>query len=147
MTYETNEDRHTWRKNSNKIDRRNPHPRRGDPQEHPYRRIPVGHGQGAVESPDPHRLRSAATATWTRNWSGAARMSRTGPTWWSMHRRSISRKRSTPRCSSTTCCARPRMPRLKSLAPARPLRRLQRPAQRRAPRPSSTSTMPTGPTA
>ena len=57
---------------------------------------------------------SAATVTSTRNWSGAARMNRTGRTWWSMHRRSISRRKSTPRCSSMTCCDRPRMPRLKS---------------------------------
>lgn len=34
----------------------------------------------------------------TRNWSGAARTSRTGPIWWCMPRRSIFRKRCTPRC-------------------------------------------------
>ena len=32
-------------------DRRNPHARRGHAQEHPDRRIPVGHGEGRAESP------------------------------------------------------------------------------------------------
>jgi Fic family protein len=39
-----------------------------------------------------------ATATWTRSSSGAARTSRTGPTWWCRRRRCTSRRRSTPRC-------------------------------------------------
>jgi hypothetical protein len=39
-----------------------------------------------------------ATATSTRNSSGAARTSRTGPTSSSTRRRCTSRKRSTPRC-------------------------------------------------
>ena len=41
---------------------------------------------------------SRATATSIRNWSGAARTSRTGATSSSMRRRSTSRRRSTPRC-------------------------------------------------
>ena len=49
------------------------------------------------QSPDPRRITNAATATWTRNWSGAARTSRTGPIWSCTRRRSTSRRRSTPR--------------------------------------------------
>jgi adenine-specific DNA-methyltransferase len=51
---------------------------------------------------------SAETATWTRNLSGGARTSRTGPIWLCQHRRSIFKRRSTPRCSSTTCGGRQR---------------------------------------
>ena len=40
---------------------------------------------------------SAATATSTRNWSGAARTSRTGPIWSCLRRRSTSRRRFIPR--------------------------------------------------
>ena len=46
----------------------------------------------------PVTLKYPATPTWTRNWSGAARTSRTGPSWWCRRRRSTSRRRSTRRC-------------------------------------------------
>ena len=52
--------------------------------------------------------RAPATATSTPSSSGAARTSRTGPTSSSTPRRCSFRRRSTPRCSSTTSAAAPR---------------------------------------
>jgi hypothetical protein len=72
-----------------------PQARRGQAQEHPFGRAAVGVQQ---EQQHPSRSATRAIPTWTRSWSGAARTSRTGATWWSTRRRSTSRKRSTPRC-------------------------------------------------
>ena len=75
---------------------RDPQARRGDAEEHPDRRVPVGAGEGGA-GPGARRLRAAATATSTRSSSGAARTSRTGATSSSTRRRSTSRRRSTPK--------------------------------------------------
>ena len=64
--------------------------------------IPTAEYQSVLkqEEQEPDRAwpTSAATATSTRNWSGAARTSRTGATSSSTRRRSTSRRRSTRRC-------------------------------------------------
>jgi hypothetical protein len=69
--------------------------------------IPTAEFQSVLEreQQDPKKLRYPATPTSIPSSSGAARMSRTGATSSSTLRRSTSRKRFTPRCSSTICCA------------------------------------------
>ena len=69
-----------------------------------------------------------ATRRSIRSLSGRARTSRTARTWPSPWCRSTSRRRSTPRRSSTICCRNATEAAAKRAA--RPLRRLQRPARR-----------------
>ena len=62
--------------------------------------IPTAEFQSVMHKEEQSPIRShtsAATAIWTRNWSGAARTSRTGPIWSRTRRRSTSRKRFIPR--------------------------------------------------
>ena len=63
--------------------------------------IPTAEYQSVLQKNEQSPVRvpmSAATATSTRNWSGAARTSRTGQIWLSTPRRSTSRKKFIPRC-------------------------------------------------
>ena len=62
-----------------------------------YQSVMQKDDQAPVAADWPTKSRPA-TATWTRNWSGAARTNRTGPIWWCRPRRSTFRKRCTPRC-------------------------------------------------
>jgi predicted DNA-binding transcriptional regulator YafY len=119
----------------------------------------AGHLQGAFGVFRTQKVQSVkveftrGTQTSTRNWFGAARMSRTGPTSSSTRRRSTSRKRSTPRCWSTTFAASPRPPASPASSPRASPARFQSSstssptstASPRAPtRPTSTSTTRTG---
>ena len=78
-------------------DRRNPHARRRQAEEHSHGGIPVRREAGAA-APRSASPTSAATAISTRSSSGAARTSRTGATSSSTPRRSTSRRKCIPRC-------------------------------------------------
>ncbi len=62
--------------------------------------IPTAEYQSVMEKEDQSPIRIAyerRNPIWTRNWYGAVRMSRTGPTSLSRHRRCTSRKSFIPR--------------------------------------------------
>ena len=79
-------------------DRRDTQARRSQAEEHSDGGVPVRAGEDRRAEASIELRYHAQHATSIRNWSGAARTSRTGPISSSTRRRSISRRRFTRRC-------------------------------------------------